>query len=98
MLFTNDNGGIDWRVASRKSANIAPDPMIISDAVIQVYAARAFSWRGAFATHSWIAVKPKNAKEYTVYQLIGWKLYSSKSAVVIKKIFPIDFGSINNQD
>ena len=91
MLLANDNGDSDWRTANRKSANIAPDPMITRDAVIQVYAARAFSWRGAFATHSWIAVKPKNSKEYTVYQLIGWKLYSSKSAVVIKKDIPDRF-------
>ncbi len=91
MLLANDNGGNDWRNASRESANIAPDPMVVRDAVIQVYAARAFSWRGAFATHSWIAVKPKNAAQYTVYQLIGWKLYSEKSAVVIKKDIPDRF-------
>jgi hypothetical protein len=28
------------------------------DAVVQVYASRTFGWRGAFADHTWIAVKP----------------------------------------
>ena len=37
----------DWRTANRESAGIAPNPVIVKDAVIQVYVARAFSWRDA---------------------------------------------------
>lgn len=61
--------------ANRQSAHIAPDPNTTPDAVIQIYSARAFNWRGLFATHTWIATKLKNAKSYTVYQVIGWRLY-----------------------
>ena len=62
----------DWRTANRESTGIAPLPQNTSDAVVQVYAARAFNWRGIFAVHTWIATKEKNANAYTVYQALGW--------------------------
>ncbi|KXI27699.1 DUF3750 domain-containing protein [Paraglaciecola hydrolytica] len=64
----------NWRTASREPAGIAPDPAIQQEAVIEVYAADAFSWRGWFAVHSWIAVKDKNAAEYTVFEVVGWRV------------------------
>ena len=72
----------DWRTANRKSANIAPLAIETHEAVIQVYAARTFNWRGMFAVHTWIAVKPENAKHYSVYQSIGWRLFMNLSPVV----------------
>jgi Protein of unknown function (DUF3750) len=65
----------DWRTASREPVGIAPDPAVVREAVVQVYAARAFGWRGHFAVHSWIAVKPSDAPAYTVYEVIGWRKY-----------------------
>jgi len=50
---------------------------------VQVYAARAFGWRGVFGVHSWVAVKPARAKAYTVYEVIGWKLRWDDTAVSI---------------
>jgi hypothetical protein len=41
--------------------------------VIQVYAADAWGWRGIFAVHTWIALKPRNADHYTVYEVVGWR-------------------------
>ena len=64
----------NWRTASREPAGIAPDPSATSDAVIEFYAADAFSWRGWFAVHTWIAVKPQDAGEYTVYEVVGWRV------------------------
>ena len=37
-----------------------------------VFGARAHNWRGAFAIHSWIATKRRDAKTYTVYQALEW--------------------------
>ena len=62
----------DWRTASNRSAGLAPDPVSHPEAVVQVYASRAFSWRGAFADHIWLAVKPQGASRYTRYEVIGW--------------------------
>jgi len=64
----------DWQTASRESAGIAPNPVEEKSAVIEVYAADAFSWRGWFAVHTWIAIKAKNASEYTVYEVVGWRI------------------------
>jgi len=73
----------DWRTASRASAGIAPDPATTPEAVIQVYAARAWSWRGVFGVHTWIAVKPTEAPEFTVYEVIGWRLYRGIGVVSV---------------
>lgn len=73
--------GQDWRTASRASANIAPDPAQTREAVIQVYAARAFNWRGIFGVHTWIATKPENSDSYAVHQVIGWHAWQGRSVV-----------------
>jgi hypothetical protein len=62
----------NWWSASREPAGLAPDPATTPEAVVQVYGARAFSWRGYFAIHTWIAVKPAAAQSYTIYEVIGW--------------------------
>jgi len=42
----------DWRTATREPAGIAPNPAVEQQAVIEVYSANAFSWRGWFAVHT----------------------------------------------
>lgn len=39
---------------------------------MQVYAARAFGWRGNFAVHTWIATKERGAATYEVHDVTGW--------------------------
>jgi len=48
------------------------DPATTPEAVIQVYAARAVSWRGVFSMHTWIAVKPSGAPRYARYEVLGF--------------------------
>lgn len=69
------NLGKDWRTADRSSSGIAPDPRTTTEAVVQVYAARAFNWRGIFAVHTWLATKPEGATHFTVHQVMGWRRY-----------------------
>ena len=64
----------DWRTASREPAGIAPDPAAVKEAVIEVYAADAFSWRGWFAVHTWLAIKEEGASEYQVFEVVGWRV------------------------
>ena len=73
----------DWRTASQRSAGLAPDPAGTSEAVVQVYAARTFGWRGAFAEHTWLAAKGRNAARYTRYDVIGWYGGGGRSVVSI---------------
>ena len=78
----------DWQTANRDSTGLAPDPATTSEAVIQVYAARAFNWRGLFAVHTWIATKPPEAAQFTVHQVIGWYLGSGSSVVISRPDLP----------
>lgn len=78
----------DYRTANRASSHIAPLPDKTPEAIIQVYAARTFNWRGLFAVHTWIAVKPKNAKQYTVMHVVGWRLLMNKPPLMIIEDVP----------
>jgi hypothetical protein len=73
----------EWRTATHRSTGLAPDPATHPEAVVQVYASRAFNWRGAFAVHTWLAAKPVGADRYTRYEVIGWNLFRGGSAVSI---------------
>jgi hypothetical protein len=73
----------DWAQASHNSTGLAPSPATTPEAVVQVYAARAFEWRGAFAVHTWIAAKPAEADAFMRYEVIGWRLRGGNSAVSV---------------
>ncbi|MBM3616929.1 MAG: DUF3750 domain-containing protein [Alphaproteobacteria bacterium] len=78
----------DWRTADRSSAGLAPSPQIERDAIVHVYSARAFDWRGYFAVHSWIATKEKDAEFYTTYHVMGFNLRRNLSVVDVKQDVP----------
>jgi len=82
MRATRTAEAADWRTASRDAVGLAPDPATTPEAVVQVYAARALSWRGYFAVHPWIAVKRSGARAFTVYEVNGWRLRHMGSAVL----------------
>jgi hypothetical protein len=73
----------DWFNATHRSTGQAPDPVSHPDAIVQVYASRAFGWRGAFADHTWLAVKERGADHYTRYEVIGWNGGGGRSVVSI---------------
>ena len=73
----------DWRTASREPTGIAPDPAHHPEAIAQVYSARAYGWRGMFGVHTWIAVKRENAPRFTVYEVLGWRVYRGGEAVSV---------------
>ncbi len=63
-----------WATAARNSAGIAPDPTLLIDtAVVQVYVAKTYGWRGYFAVHPWIIYKRKGESAYTRYDVVGWR-------------------------
>lgn len=78
----------DWRTASRASAGIAPDPAQTGAAVIQVYGADAWGWRGWFAIHTWVAVKRKNEDHYLIYDVIGWRGYNGQTVTGVRRDIP----------
>jgi hypothetical protein len=83
LAFGRANVTGDWRNASHLSAGLAPDPASHREAVVQVYASRAFAWRGAFADHMWLAAKAEGADRFTRYEVIGWYGGGGRSVVSI---------------
>ncbi len=71
------DGGLErpnWFTAPRHSAGIAPDPAKLADvAIVQVYAAPTYGWRGLLAVHPWIIFKRSGETAFTRYDVIGWR-------------------------
>lgn len=70
---------------------IAPHPRDLDQALVQVYGASAYNWRGAFGLHTWIAAKRRGADHYKVYQVIGWNFYRGHSTVTVSRTEAPDF-------
>jgi len=83
--------GDDWRTARRDSAGIAPLAGEHEAAVVQVYSAAVYGWRGAVADHSWIAVKEAGAQSYRRFEVIGWRLRRGRSVVAVEEGIPDRF-------
>ena len=82
--------GVPWYEARRDATGLAPDPATTPEAVIQVYAARAVAWRGVFAMHSWIAVKPTGAPRFSRCEVMGFGVSEGAPAVRIDRTVPSD--------
>ena len=83
--------GVPWYEARRDPTGLAPDPATTPEAVIQVYAARAVSWRGIFSMHTWIAVKPSGAPRYTRYEVLGFGVSNGAPAIRIDRMGPDNY-------
>jgi len=88
LFLSNCSSGTDWRTASRESAGIAPDPSVTHEAVLQVYGANAWGWRGWFAIHTWIAAKRTGEPSYTVYDVVGWRAQRGQPVLKIAPDIP----------
>ena len=75
-------------VTAENSERFVADPAAVSEPVVQVWGARTKGAKGIFGVHTWVAVKPEGAAEYTVYEIIGWRLRWSDSAMVIRTRAP----------
>lgn len=77
-----------WRDASRVSTGIAPLAKELKEDIVLVYYARAFSWRGYFGVHPWIAWKKVSQQQYNVAQVTSWNIRRSGSAISLDKDLP----------
>lgn len=76
------NYGADWRTADRTSTGLATPADQIQEAIIEVYSARAFNWRGVFGVHMWISTKEAGADTYETHQVLGWQKFRGLPVVV----------------
>ncbi|MES2744697.1 MAG: DUF3750 domain-containing protein [Bdellovibrionota bacterium] len=79
---------VEWWQADRSSMGLAPAPEAEPEALVQIYAARAFRWRGYFSVHTWIAVKEKNADHYQTYHVTGFGRGMNGGTVMISEDIP----------
>lgn len=89
-VFGRDSA-VPWYEARRDATGLAPDPAKTPEAVIQVYAARAVSWRGVFAVHTWIVVKPSNAAQFTRYEVLGFGVSEHNPAIRVDRTGPDNY-------
>ena len=61
-----------WSDADWSSSGILPDARKVKGPVVHVLAGRTGRWKGVFAHHTWIVVKPEGARTYTRYDVVGW--------------------------
>jgi hypothetical protein len=90
--------GVPWYEARRDPTGLAPDPATTREAVIQVYAARAVAWRGIFAVHTWISVKPTGADHFTRYEVIGFGVQHGLPAIRVDRAGPDNYWFGNKPD
>lgn len=89
VYFNPKATDLSWQEASRQSANLVPLAAEDQEAQIQIYSAKAFSWRGKFSQHTWIATKEKNAESYVTYHVVLWgKHFGADGVVVVQKDLP----------
>lgn len=71
-LYALDGEAAGWRTADRSSAGLLKPASEQRRAAVRVFAARTVRWKGIFATHCWIVVKPAGADAYTRYDYTAW--------------------------
>jgi hypothetical protein len=71
-LFAFDERPQNWWRADWSSIGSLPAANAHPDARVLVLSARTGGWRGVFAVHSWIVLKPENGERWTRYDVVGW--------------------------
>ena len=66
------NTAWNWSSANWSSSGILSPPAADPGAVVHVLAGRTGGWKGAFAHHTWLVLKPAGAVRYTRYDVVGW--------------------------
>lgn len=78
----------NWRTAARNVAHLRVlDTLVNKDAIV-LMSAPTFNWRGMFSVHTWLAIKRRDARVFTVYQCIGWNKYLGKPFIDVSKDRP----------
>jgi hypothetical protein len=77
-----------WSRADRSSIGLAPDPTRTPEALVQVYAARAYGWRGIFGLHTWVTLKPAAAVAWERFEVVGFGVSRGRPAVRISPGVP----------
>jgi len=71
-LYASKDHPASYRVADWSSVGMLPPATTDRDARLLVFTGRTGRWKGIFAVHSWIVLKPENASTWSRYDVVGW--------------------------
>jgi hypothetical protein len=71
-LFVAGDAPRSWQDADWSSTGALPPATQEKEARVLVMTGTAGAWKGVFAVHSWIVLKPANANTWTRYDVVGW--------------------------
>jgi hypothetical protein len=71
-LYASKDHPASFRDASWASVGMLPPASADRDARLLVFTGRTGRWKGIFAVHSWVVIKPENATTWSRYDVVGW--------------------------
>lgn len=71
-LYAAGSAPRSWRDADWSSTGALPPASQFEPARLVIFTGTTGGWKGVLAVHSWIVLKPKNAREWTRYDVVGW--------------------------
>jgi len=71
-LFAVGDSPRNWQDADWSSTGSLPPAADYKPARVLVFTGTTGSWKGVFAVHSWVVLKPAGATEWTRYDVVGW--------------------------
>jgi hypothetical protein len=71
-LYAGKDRPASFRDADWSSVGMLPPAGADRDARFLVFTGRTGRWKGVFAVHSWVVVKPEGATSWSRYDVVGW--------------------------
>ncbi|HEY6994383.1 MAG TPA: DUF3750 domain-containing protein [Xanthobacteraceae bacterium] len=71
-LYAGKDRPASFRDADWSSVGMLPPAGADRDARFLVFTGRTGRWKGVFAVHSWVVVKPEGATSWSCYDVVGW--------------------------
>lgn len=70
--FAFEDRPASWRDADWSSTGMLPRPADAPEARLLIFSGRTGGLKGLVAVHSWVVIKPANAKRWSRYDVVGW--------------------------
>jgi hypothetical protein len=71
-FYAYERSPSDYRTADWSSTGSLPRATAAPEARVLILSGRTGGWKGVFAVHSWIVLKPENATQWQRYDVVGW--------------------------
>jgi hypothetical protein len=72
VLYSARSRAESYDRADWSSTGMLPPASAEREARLLIFSGRTGRWRGIFAVHSWIVLKPRNATSWSRYDVVGW--------------------------